>query len=806
MPAAWEDTKLLDADLGKYVAEARKSKAADIANGAAEWYASAICTDARNATFNLNFLTSGKAYYAWIYQDGYTNDDALVSCKQVTSTDTLTVPMNKNGGCNVKFTTSKPSDSTSITLDKTSATLEEGKNVTLTATLSDEKTDIEYNSVNWTSSNTNVATVSSTGKVTAVGVGSAVITAATGVTGSVKATCAVTVKAAAYGLADNWTVANNNASNFILNSENSLTLLTEDGNWKPMGGDSSDKNITTTETSGDFTIITDMNYTSSTKSLPAGLIVYDKNGTSSSSGGGFGPGGGSSSKPHVALLRGTTTTTTTSNANDANGVNVTTQNTATQKTIKLTDGTNSIIVEDQLADTPNVYLKIQRIGNVYTGFYSKDKVTWIPVTTDSASSITNTDVEDTTGVGVETANGSGRYENIAAVFSNFTLNDTKVAFAKSLGTNSDSDSDSDSDSSSSSSSTTASTGTSIVTTQDPNGGVTATIPTQPDAAPVVSGNHSVMNVTVSSDVASILSAATAANRAEVRISAPTSAILEQLQNTAVQAVDLTIRVPAAVVNNTNANAKVNIGLEPTVLQAAKNAKKDVTIEVVDSQTGNAAYTWTFSGANLNNSAASLTNVNLAITVAPAANDTAAATVTAANTSDKKAAGIVLNFANSGVLPAPATVKVYVGNQAGGTPFSKLYLYYINSATKALEQLTQSEYTVDAFGYVTVSIARCSSYVLLSKPATNAYPVKSDTSSTVGVKNGKTYTYAMTVSGKAVPSFTAGNSKAFATTVKRAGNKYYVTVKAVGAAGAMTAVYSTLPGQKPVVMDYIAIIK
>ena len=79
---------------------------------------------------------------------------------------------------------------TSVTLDKTTLSLEEGKSATLTATVKpDNATD---KTVTWSSSNTAVATVKD-GKVTAVKAGTAKITAKAG---DKTATCTVTVTAA----------------------------------------------------------------------------------------------------------------------------------------------------------------------------------------------------------------------------------------------------------------------------------------------------------------------------------------------------------------------------------------------------------------------------------------------------------------------------------------------------------------------------------------------------------------------------------------------------------------------------------
>lgn len=77
---------------------------------------------------------------------------------------------------------------TSVTLDKSTATLEKGKTLNLTATVLPENASVK--SVSWSSGNTNVANVDQAGKVNAVGCGTATITAKCG---DCSATCTVTV-------------------------------------------------------------------------------------------------------------------------------------------------------------------------------------------------------------------------------------------------------------------------------------------------------------------------------------------------------------------------------------------------------------------------------------------------------------------------------------------------------------------------------------------------------------------------------------------------------------------------------------
>ena len=80
---------------------------------------------------------------------------------------------------------------TGITLDKTSVSLKPGSTAQLTATVSPDNANDK--SVKWSSSNTAVATVDNTGKVTAVKRGTATITVQSVSNSNVKATCTVTV-------------------------------------------------------------------------------------------------------------------------------------------------------------------------------------------------------------------------------------------------------------------------------------------------------------------------------------------------------------------------------------------------------------------------------------------------------------------------------------------------------------------------------------------------------------------------------------------------------------------------------------
>ena len=97
----------------------------------------------------------------------------------------------KTASCKVTVK-AKAVNVTEVTLDKTELTLTEGETETLTATVRPDNAD--NRKVTWSSDKTEVATVDSDGKVTAVKPGEAVVTVTTE-DGGKTATCKVTVKA-----------------------------------------------------------------------------------------------------------------------------------------------------------------------------------------------------------------------------------------------------------------------------------------------------------------------------------------------------------------------------------------------------------------------------------------------------------------------------------------------------------------------------------------------------------------------------------------------------------------------------------
>ena len=131
---------------------------------------------------------------------------------------------------------------TSITLNKTSLTLEKGKSETLTATVKPDNANDK--TVNWSSSDSSIATVDSNGMVIAVKAGQAVITAKAG---EKTATCAVmvTVPVSSITLSE---------SSLTMSKGQSVTLTAtvnpEDATDKTVTWVSSDKAVATVDQNG----------------------------------------------------------------------------------------------------------------------------------------------------------------------------------------------------------------------------------------------------------------------------------------------------------------------------------------------------------------------------------------------------------------------------------------------------------------------------------------------------------------------------------------------------------------------------
>ena len=109
VPVDWEETRVLNGEVGDYVTMARKDRAGT------DWYLGAI-TDEQPRTLQvpLSFLDEGRRYYATIYRDGkdagFAGDPASIEIetREVRRSDTLEMKLAAGGGQAVRFSTQRP--------------------------------------------------------------------------------------------------------------------------------------------------------------------------------------------------------------------------------------------------------------------------------------------------------------------------------------------------------------------------------------------------------------------------------------------------------------------------------------------------------------------------------------------------------------------------------------------------------------------------------------------------------------------------------------------------------------------------
>lgn len=106
LPAAWDETRCLEAVPDEYVTMARRS--------GDDWYIASISKDARDVQLPLDFLGEGE-YTAQIYADGSCPSDISYSSSTVNSSSTLRLPVKATGGVTVRIS-KKPHHQPDFTL------------------------------------------------------------------------------------------------------------------------------------------------------------------------------------------------------------------------------------------------------------------------------------------------------------------------------------------------------------------------------------------------------------------------------------------------------------------------------------------------------------------------------------------------------------------------------------------------------------------------------------------------------------------------------------------------------------------
>ncbi|MEL4307735.1 glycoside hydrolase family 97 protein [Joostella sp. CR20] len=104
VPTNWEDTKVLNGEIGEYITTVRKDIDSD------DWYLGSLTNEkARDFEISLSFLDEGATYEAEIYADAEGTDEThnpvaiAISTKEVKASDKLNLKLGASGGAAIRF-------------------------------------------------------------------------------------------------------------------------------------------------------------------------------------------------------------------------------------------------------------------------------------------------------------------------------------------------------------------------------------------------------------------------------------------------------------------------------------------------------------------------------------------------------------------------------------------------------------------------------------------------------------------------------------------------------------------------------
>ena len=108
LPAAWDESLLLEGDPQKFATVARRK--------GTDWWLAGISVGGRTAHLKLDFLEEETAYTAYIYRDGTCRSDLRFEKKQVTRSSTLSIKELSEGGFLVQLS---PDSNLDVPLERT---------------------------------------------------------------------------------------------------------------------------------------------------------------------------------------------------------------------------------------------------------------------------------------------------------------------------------------------------------------------------------------------------------------------------------------------------------------------------------------------------------------------------------------------------------------------------------------------------------------------------------------------------------------------------------------------------------------
>ncbi len=256
---------------------------------------------------------------------------------------------------------------------------------------------------------------------------------------------------------------------------------------------------------------------------------------------------------------------------------------------------------------------------------------------------------------------------------------------------------------------------------------------------------------------------------QMTISVPASNLAAMAANEAIEILQVEVTIPSTLTSSGDIRWE-NMQVAPALLNAAKTSGKELVVIVKD-ETGKEQYRLQLSGKGMQNSPVAASSMNFAGSVS------------------RSAQGATISLKQVGPIPGGVATVIL----AGFAPNTRQYVYALDTSSGF--NVDYGTVAADAAGSVKIQVVAGGTYAVLSAPAAQVLPVKSDTRFPVPVKKGSSYTYKMTVTGTPELSLSTGNASVFTGMVaKRVGNDIYFTVQALGKAGDATGIYCTIGGK------------
>lgn len=389
-PSNWDETKFLDGDVGEYLNIARRA--------GSNWYVSGISVDPRTMHVSMSSLEPGTEYTVQLTKENGREDVDTQIIPHVTSDSVIDVDVLYGGGYAIRAIPTEEMDTiTSIVTDPQEVSVEAGQRAERIE-IKLNPSDAEFSDVQWSVEDESIATVDQNGVIRGVSEGDTVVSVTSAWDETVSAQVPVTVVPARYVIdTDTWSILHEN-DNVVINDTDSVTITMEPGvlgeKWNNLfamdvpDGDE-DFSVTARLTGG-----LDANYQG------AFLTVFDKDDPNTAS-------VAAGRRYHSGLMP---------DHPESFGVMSTS-----------TAGTSEFYSEDDDSES-EVYVKLEKTGDVFTSSYSRDGSVWTEIT-DQGKPVTETNAElastPNLAVGFYAASGGGSSPADSTV-SEFTYNGRSV--------------------------------------------------------------------------------------------------------------------------------------------------------------------------------------------------------------------------------------------------------------------------------------------------------------------------------------------------------------------------------------------